>query len=452
MKNFSKSAAAIVAVAASALLPMDAHAGGYEKPVSFSGRWAGVGGAAVSSVSGAESLYFNPAGLAGGIDRAQVTGDFSPTLLHFSGPLEGQSSVDSNRSFIPAFGAFASYKINDRWGVGFGTYLAGGAKAIYENVDYTQAPTLFGQPANPNLLGNRSTIQSNLSIIEFSLGTGYEVLDGLRIGIAYRVAMVHAVLGAAIYDKSNFTLETLAVDGISGTAWNGFRLGLQYAPKESGWGVGFDWRTAVAFTGKGTLSGNVTLGVANPPTPAGTQIPITSNDATVSSTFPQAFDLGGHYALIPRVLRMHLQYTFTHYSVDQQLALAGVAATSLGSASLPGIDQSWVNEHDARLGFEYFDLVPGVVLRASYVLSSQVTPSNRARPTFTPPGLGHTLALGAGTSLLANALDHDGAIEYGWSSATVAAGTASPTDMTSGLPGDYSANAWAAHLGMTYHL
>lgn len=440
------------------LAPSLAFAGGYEKPVPFSGKWGGVGGAASSAVSGAEALFFNPAGLAAGDSQLEATGDFSPTLLHFSGPIAGTQGVNSSTSFFPAYGVFASYKVNPKWGIGIGSYLSGGARAIYNNVDFTNAGVPFGQPNNPALAGASSTIQSNLSIIEFSVGTGYEILDGLRIGLAYRMAMVHATLGSYGYDPNAGVLSTLTIDGISGTSWNGFRLGAQYYPRDSLWGVGVGWRSQVNFTGTGTISGAVTSasGATFAPAPAGTTIPFNGGNATVSNASPQAFDIGGHYDVIPKGLRAHLQYTYTNWSVDQQLAIAGGTSFTAGGAAvpvnIPNIDQHWVNEQDLRVGFECFE-VQNWIFRAAYVFSSQVTPADRARATFTPPGSGHTIALGAATNWLDNALETDLALEWGFSNAdTSSSGAVPPADMTSGALGQYSAYDLAAHLGVTYRM
>jgi long-chain fatty acid transport protein len=422
-------------------------AGGYEKPVMFSGRWVGVGGAAASSVTGAEALVFNPAGLAGGEGRGQVTGDFSPMIIKLSAPLGGAAKVDSKTSFVPSFGAFGSYKINEKWGLGAGVYLAGGSKAIYENVDFTN---VYGSP-NANLAASAATVQANVSIIEASIGTGYEILDGLRLGLGYRAVFVNAAVSS--YAPASPFFQTITMDDISGTAWNGFRLGLQYYPKESRFGAGINWRTAANFTGKGNISGQVTapaaigaLGV-----PAGTKLALAAGEGTASNIFPHQVDIGAHYDILPSSLQVLLQYTFTNYSVNRQLALTG-AATIPGtgiSQALPNIEQNWLNSHAARIGFNVYEITDWV-LRAGYILSSQVTPKGNARATFVPPGMGHTFALGVGTAFLDKALETDLSLEYGRTSATIDASTPVGSDGASGLAGDYSAYSAAAHLGVSY--
>ncbi|RYZ96382.1 MAG: hypothetical protein EOP11_23560, partial [Proteobacteria bacterium] len=76
----------VVLLAVAALVGGNAYAGGFEKNLSWSGKYAGIGGAAVSIVEGSESLYFNPAGLA---SKRGANGDvslnFSPTFVKFKG-------------------------------------------------------------------------------------------------------------------------------------------------------------------------------------------------------------------------------------------------------------------------------------------------------------------------------------------------------------------------------
>lgn len=446
---------ALAAFSAAVLLSSPlAFSGGYEKPSFFSAEWAPLGGAAASAVSGAESVYFNPAGLAAGDSTVYITGNFDPTWTKFNGPLAGTPSVDSNNSFVPAFGIFGSFKPTDKWGIGAGVYLAGGARAIFDNVSYTNVPTLFGQAANTAYANSSSTIQANLSIVEFALATAYEVMDGFRLGVEWRITHISATLGSYAYDPgAPFTssaaasLTTLTIDGISGTAYNGFRVGAQYYPKESRWGLGAVWRTQVNFTGTGTINGATTVPLAGV-----TNSPLANSTATVSNAFPQAFDIGGHYDIVPSGLRAHLQYTYTNYSVNQTLAIVGTASpTGLPSGNLTGIDQGWNNESDVRLGLECFE-VPNWVFRASYVWSSEVTPQDRARATFTPPGPGNTIGFGAGTKFMDNHLELNGAFEYGWSSATVGSGVTAAPDQASGVAGTYSAHDYAFYLGATYKI
>ena len=82
---------------------------GLEKSTSWSGRYAGIGGAAVSSVEGSESLYFNPANLAT-TQGIEVSGNFSGIFPQFSAPYVSSTNVAGERGFKPAFGAFCKLR------------------------------------------------------------------------------------------------------------------------------------------------------------------------------------------------------------------------------------------------------------------------------------------------------------------------------------------------------
>src|SRR5689334_551052 len=95
-------------------------AAGFEKSISWSGRWAGVGGAATAGVTGAEALYFNPAGLAGA-QQNEFVANFSPTFSRFEAPVgTGGAQVLSTTQMSPMFGALGSYKVNEKMGIGLG--------------------------------------------------------------------------------------------------------------------------------------------------------------------------------------------------------------------------------------------------------------------------------------------------------------------------------------------
>src|SRR5436305_1800620 len=89
-------------------------AAGFEKGIMWSGKYSGIGNAAASSVHGAESLYFNPAGLPSGSGMAEVSGNFSPTLPKFTGQLGNTTfsvpvtEQNTGTQFSPVFGVLAS--------------------------------------------------------------------------------------------------------------------------------------------------------------------------------------------------------------------------------------------------------------------------------------------------------------------------------------------------------
>lgn len=100
----------------------------------WSGRYAGLAGAAVSSVTGGQSLFFNPAGLAGPGD---VSLNYSPTWIKIDGYLASANSKEESKvGPLPFGGAVAAYSLGNgstRFGFGGGYYVVGGEKAYYGN-------------------------------------------------------------------------------------------------------------------------------------------------------------------------------------------------------------------------------------------------------------------------------------------------------------------------------
>lgn len=91
---------------------------GFEKTVMWSAKWAGVAGAAAGAVEGAESLYFNPAGLVDGEDR-EVSANFSPLFNHVQGAqTQSDESIDSEKEMRPIMGVLGKKKLMTNFRLG----------------------------------------------------------------------------------------------------------------------------------------------------------------------------------------------------------------------------------------------------------------------------------------------------------------------------------------------
>jgi long-subunit fatty acid transport protein len=170
-KNFSRLAFVLCAV----LWGMAAQAGGFEKNIMWSGKQSGTGGAAISTVTGAEALVFNPSRLAYGSHSQDISVNISPTSSQYSAPikLNGESAPTdrdetSEQNVSPIFGLLYRYQVNDSLGLGIGYYVSGGTSVEYKDVP----------------VGDRieETFKSSLSISEFSVGAGYKINEAWSIG------------------------------------------------------------------------------------------------------------------------------------------------------------------------------------------------------------------------------------------------------------------------------
>ncbi len=432
-----------------------AYGAGFEKSTSWSGHWMGVAGAAGAAVSGSESLFFNPAGLAG--KQSDVTLNISPTFSQFRAPI-GQptgTEVYGSVQFSPPYGALASYKVNDKLGIGVGSYISGGSRAKYDDVS-TIANGVNG-PANQAL----NDFETDLTLNEVSLGAGYEIMPGLRFGASYRISMVSAKLTkpaslaglpGGLAALNNTVFGQARFENMKQTKWDGFRAALQYGG--TGWGVGASFRSKVSFD----LSGDVTLQTtAVAPGNPGLNIAEGTKTGTgsLSSELPEQLAVSGWFDATP-TLRTYLEYSLTHYASVKSIGTSGTfdaannpstlfggaagstVASGVTSSLNAGLTTAWRNQHVARIGFEYNGM--SMPIRFGYALTSQVTPNQNATPTFSSPGTGNDILVGTGYSFTSN-LMANAALDYSF---------ASGEGSSPAVVGTYGSHGYVAHLGATY--
>jgi len=138
------------------------------------------------------------------------------------------------------------------------------------------------------------------------------------------------------------------------------------------------------------------------------------------------------------VLRLFAQYDWTEYSRDQNVVISGLSQP---------IPQNWRDLKNGRLALAYMGM-PYWIWRVGYAYASIVTPAEDARATFAAPGPGHSVTLGAGTSVGSN-MELDGALEYSKDAGHGSTpGLAAPVNVA----GDFEASAWVLHLGLNYRM
>ncbi len=422
--------ARIFTIAVSALIAGNAYSAGFEKSIMWSGRSVGYGGAAVSVVEGSEGIYFNPAGLAAG-KQGDVSLNYSPTWITFNAPIASPSArEDSDHNYNTLGGFTASYKLNEKIGLGVGAYAAGGEHAVYDNVDLSAD--------SPNVTF-RPTIESKLRIVEYALGGAYAVTPNLRVGAAWRILHASGSLSTVKKTVNNTAYTFVNVTDAKQTKYNGFRLGVEY--QEPKWGVGAAFRNETNFSAVGQSSGAVTV------IPTNTTTAAVGSETTLGLTFPMAVTAGGNYLLWDD-LRLLGAIDFVQYSQDEELQFTG----TLNGTALPNIPLHWSDMWNFRVGGEFTGL-RSVVLRAGYILTTKVTSESDARGTIAPPGVGHTFTVGAGTPMNEK-WELNGALEYAVNNATGQM-TATPAAATTKelIPGtdiEYRAHSVGIHTGVTY--
>lgn len=409
-----------------------AQGAGFEKSVMWSGKEGGYAGAGQSRVTGSQSIVFNPAGLAGAGDAAI---NFSPTFLKSEGYLVSNTKKEeSEHGFSPIGAVTASYRVNERFGFGVGAYVSAGSKAIYDGVDFTSVfPNVTLMP----------TVQTDFRVIEYSVGAGYEVAPGFRLGAAWRILDAKGGLSTAKRMTLANAVNYLNIVDAKKTKYNGFRLGAQYQAPEDSWGVGATFRNGVDIVAEGKINGATQL--AN-----GTNVPGTfSPQATLGTSLPWAASLGGHYLM--GSLRLMGAVDYVNYAKNKELKIGA----TLNNNALPNIALQWKDMWNVRVGTEYSGL-DVAKLRLGYALTTKVTPADHARATLSPPGTGHLVTVGAGTTFW-DKFDLDGAVEYAFNSGsgsmtagTTGAGATTSQEFLAGVDTETKVTSLAVHTGLTY--
>lgn len=420
---------------------IQAQAAGFEKSVFWSGKQAGYAGAGLSVVTGSESIYFNPAGLAGD-GQGDLSLNFSPTNVKLKGHVASSNrEEESDHNFSSIGGLTGSYKFNERLGFGLGAYAAAGNKAIFDSVDLT------GDAAA--VTGFKPRIATDFSVLEYAFGAGYEVMPGLRVGAAWRILDASGSLATIKKTVTNTAYTYVNLTDIKDTRYNGFRLGVQYQAPDDTWGAALRYRNQVKFTAKGGNNNGRVVTVA------GTEFAATVSDATVGTALPSEISVGANYKL-SETFRFLTGVDYAKYSSNERLAIgATITSAALGASAitLPNIPLNWDDMWNFRVGGEYTGF-SGLALRAGYSLTTRVSSKTDARATTTPPGAGHLVTAGAGTSILGDTLDLDGAFEYAFNSASgsMSATPAGSTtkELLTGVSTAASAKVMALHLGATY--
>jgi long-subunit fatty acid transport protein len=418
MNLFNKKTLVALSAATGCLVSLNAYSAGLEKNVNWSGKYNGVAGAATSSVSDSEGLFFNPAGLAGVEGKGDIHVNFSPTLSQFKGPVSSTQVANSKTGFSPLGGLTSAYRLDDSTVLGAGVFVSGGTQARFTDI---------------SSLGN-GTNESSLKLIEGTIGAARKINDKISVGASWRIAYGQADLASvAAVAGSSVQLE---FKDLSGWNFSSFRLGAQYRDEDLG--IGINIRTPVNMSMKGET------GYAALPLP----VTVVDSNTTVKAVFPLAISLGSDYKVNSR-LKLLGDFSYTNYSANKTLkidtnpASAGPVQNGVFAAlkAAGGIPLNWHDLYIGRLGAEY-KLQDNLVLRGGYALISAVTNKDFAKATFSSPGLGHSLTLGAGSKF--GNLEANAAFDYSFASGH------SDGNGTNALAGDYKSQSYTAHLGVAY--
>jgi long-subunit fatty acid transport protein len=422
-----------------------ASAAGYEKSIMWGGKTGAVAGISTSYIEGADALYFNPAGLVKAGRGQDLSFNISPVWSKFSGPYNNTNdSVDSTSNFATPLSMIYSNTLNDQWAFGVGGFISGGSKVTYDNIDFA------------GFTGVPST-KTDLQIGELSVGAAWKPTAAWKFGAAYRYVLARANFSffkRAYNGANNVGLVNANLNDLKDQE-SAFRLGAQWALSEKTH-IGLTYRSEVALQASGNVDGTFYGRTAF----AVPQSQIQSGTATATTVFPQAVTLGIDQAL-SETWQALAEIAWTNYArvdnIGVQTAGAtfnvGATATSVGNTQLT---QNWKDQYNFRLGGNYLGF--SYPIRFGYGLTTQVTDSDWARPTFTPPGTSHTFTIGSGHTcdLMGQKIDFNGAAEYtivsGDGNGRVSGDNVAASDGSSDIrAGSYKTNSVALHLGVAYN-
>jgi len=419
-----------------------AHGSGYEKAILWGAKYSGVAGVGSPGVKGSDSVFYNPAGLVNSSEFGEFVFNLSQSSSTAKGPVvptlapgpgatvftnaEKQETATNAGSLIP--GVTYSMKLSDSLAFGLGYYAVGGTRAKYEDVDF--APRNF-----------KAKVGSEISITEFAAGVGYKVNEAFRLGMSLRYTMTEAAFSAVSYrlvqSPNIYGIVNLDIKDVKYAALDSVRLGAQYDVSES-LKLGLMIRTETAVDGKAKASGRLN-------TPASTSS-IAEVDAKVKTVLPMAVGLGAEFKLSD-TWNLFGEYVMTQYSKIDKVVVDGTITLGSNNSEITDIEQKWKDQHQLKLAGEYSGISWPV--RFGYIWTSQVSNSDYARASFTPPGAAATYTLGTGQEFKVgeNPLELNLAVDYttvsGSSSDTPASSLASPK-------GTYEVTALGIHTGLVY--
>ena len=392
-----------------------------ELPVSYGARPLGMGGTAVAHIDDAAAIAVNPAAL-DTIDGVAATVAFSPflprnTVPFWSAPGQPSAQTVGERSFVPLFFAGGAVRLFDRWVTGLAVYVASGAGGEYGPVAQ---------------LGDQS-IKLAVGVIEAALPVSYRVTDELSVGVALRFAygFVETDVPVDIGAGGPLRLD----QHLSGTGFPGFLVGAHYRPTpELRFGAAYRSKMSLDLSGNGRVTHDL-LGMQD--------IEVTSSWST-----PHAFRLGAAYDPMEKLtLALDVTYALLDDSADTlPLSINFVDLTD--SRVEQGIVLEWRDSVAGFAGVE-FRFVPELAGRAGYALALSGTPDEYANPLAPPPGLLHSVHLGAGTRFGPVHADVAGAYGFGGADIDEPPRTGAP-GQDQGPPGRYEGDFWLFGVSFSY--
>lgn len=376
--KFTRSLSVLIAVVmiASAL-----YGGGWQLN-EHGARSLGFGGAWAARALDLSAMYSNAAGLTNmkGIN-VMVGGTIIMPSSKFKGPGASTAVTEmKSQTFFPP-NVYGSYQVNEKLFVGLGIF----------------APFGLGTEWDPNWVGRRLSVKSELQMIYINPTVAYKINDQLSVGGGISILMGNVSLAYRVPTYSSLAPPTPATsDGTAtleadaNTAVS-FNVGVLYKFNNK-LSVGASYRTLadVTFEGDASFTGMSALQSFFPGGAGSATLPMPSN-----------LQVGVAYQVLPQLV-VATDFQYVGWSAYDKLevkiangpnAPAGLGGQPLQKSPAPSI-QEWNDGYMYRFGAEY-TLNDKIMLRGGLVFDMTPQPREKMEPRL-PDWDKTDITLGAG--------------------------------------------------------
>ena len=367
-------------------ISFNAWSGTHEKALTWSGRWAALGGAASSFVTGADGVFFNPAGIVKEPAK-EISLNFSPTWSQSK--LAEQNSQGDNTISDPSspfFAALYSQPISQNFSLAMGAYTAGQSNITASPRD-----------------------KFHLKTREISLAASYQISPHFSLGASWRGLKASGQLTQLHKNDNSFSTEINYPD-LQSKLSHGFRLGFQYQNKKRTLGGSFVLRSPVSFKLKSQL-----VGILHPPANI-QQGPLEQSDGKdvqLETSLPSQFVFGVFWKPDAKKTLLH-ETAFSHSSrnrdikvTNQQIHFPNYQTESYTTSP---IILNWRNRWDLKFGYQH-QLTDQATWRLGYAFNTSVA-SQENTGTLSPSPTGtHNFSTGWGYMIIKDHFFLEAALE-----------------------------------------
>ena len=433
-------------------------AGGFEKPVLWSAKAAQHGGAYASAVVGAEGILFNPAALASEHKNEYHLGLSAASGGTESPIVENNNTVKTYSGPVTPIGLMYAHQLDDKQSLGLGVYSIGGLDVGFKDVDLSSLGGDFDD-YKPKIFGK-------LGVMELGLSYAKKINKNFSLGVTLRqhyasggfsqlqVSEAKGLGGMGIPDGTVLAVSKGQFDDLKGFSYGSYLLGGKYLSDDQKTGVALTYRSQVDFTLRTKGSGEIVYsatGAAVSGATAGEVNRMTGNQTSISSSMPEAWTISG-FRKINQNNTAHVEYTWTEYSNNQELAIDGNLKNPVDNttSAVSDVNLNWHDMHDFKVGWTNTS-IESWILGGGYSLTLPVTNKNYAGPTFAAPANYQHFYAGLGKRFTNFRID--AAYEYYFGSRSGKTERIE-TDNTVGpsVEGKHATKAYAFFLSMSYYL